>query len=127
DESVAGSGGGGEEVPLPEPPFLALDEQRALAGMHEEVLLFRLGVVTAVRLARRQDVDPDAELLELRVRRLERALGAGRLQLPAFARQPLGGADVDDRPGHQCGCHASGFAASSLTVAGSSPPPTSAV
>src|SRR5262249_61427669 len=117
----------GTDPTRPNDPCAPPHEQLAAAEQDEKILLLRLGVVTAVRLARRQDVDPDAELLELRVRRLERALGAGRLQLPAFARQPLGGADVDDRPGHQCGCHASGFAASSLTVAGSSPPPTSAV
>ncbi len=48
----APSGGAVEEVPRPEEPLLALDEQLALAGQHEERLLLRLGVVEAVRLAR---------------------------------------------------------------------------
>src|SRR5262249_17646344 len=127
DEDVLGSGRRVEEVPLLEPPFFPFDQQRALPRQHEEVLLLRLRVVAAGRLARWQDVDAYAELLELRVRRLERALGARRLQLPALACQPLGVADVDDEPGHQCGCQASGFAASSSIVAGSSPRARSAI
>src|SRR5262249_2077277 len=127
DEDVLRPGRRVEEVPLAKPPFLAFDEQRAFARQHEEVLLLRLGVVAAVRLARGQNVDADAELLELSIRRLERALGAGGLQLAAFAREPLGVADVDHEPGHQCGCPASGFAASSSIVAGSSPRARSAI
>ena len=63
--------------PTGQRPLLALDEERALAGEHEEVLLRGLGVVEAVRLSRREDVDPNAVLAEPVVTALERALGAG--------------------------------------------------
>jgi hypothetical protein len=87
-----------DEVPLLEPSLLTLDEQDALAGEHEEVLLLRLPVVEAVRLAGWQDVDPDADLCELGRRSLERALRAGGAQLSAFRGQPFGVGDVDDEP-----------------------------
>src|SRR5207237_9350079 len=64
-EDVLGPGGTVEEVPWLEEPLLTLDEEPALSGQYEERLLLRLGVVEAVRLARRQDVEPDAELREL--------------------------------------------------------------
>ena len=91
-------GGAVEEVPCPEEPLLTLDEQRALPGQHEEVLLLRLGVVEAVRLARLQDVESDAQLRELECLALEGALRAGRLLLAVFRRQPLGVPHVHDEP-----------------------------
>src|SRR4029453_11228304 len=45
------------EVPRLQRPLLAVDEQRALPGQHEEVLLHCLRVVEAVRLARLEDAD----------------------------------------------------------------------
>jgi hypothetical protein len=49
-----------EEVPSAQRALLTLDEQRAVAGQDEEVLLLVLGVVAAVRLARWQHVDADS-------------------------------------------------------------------
>ena len=54
-EDVLGAGGAVEEVPRTEEPLLAVDEQPALTGEHEEGLLLRLGVVEAVRLPRLED------------------------------------------------------------------------
>jgi hypothetical protein len=82
-----------EEVPRPEQPLLAVDEQPALAGQDEERLLLRLGVVEAVRLARLQHAQVDAELLELGARVLEPDTRAERLGRP-----PLGVPHVDDEP-----------------------------
>jgi hypothetical protein len=95
---VLGAGGTVEEVPLPEDPFLALDEEAALTGQDEERLLLRLGVVEAVGLARLEDVDPHAELLERRRLALERALRSGRPLLAVLRCQPLGVAHVHDEP-----------------------------
>ena len=50
-----------EEVPRLQLPLLALDDQEALAGQHEEVLLRVLAVVEAHRLPGRQDVEVDPE------------------------------------------------------------------
>ena len=55
------------EVPLPERPFVALDDQQRLAGKHEEVLLIGLPVVHRHRLAGRQGDEMDADLWELRL------------------------------------------------------------
>jgi hypothetical protein len=74
-------------------PFLAVDEQRALAGQHEEVLLHALGVVEAVRLAGLEDADVDPELRELGRLVLERAVRAERLR-----RSPCRVLNVDDEP-----------------------------
>src|SRR6476661_6550196 len=87
-----------EEVPRAQRSLLALDEQGALAGQDEEVLLLVLGVVAAVRLAGWKHVDADSELLELRLRRLERALRARTLLLPALRRAPHRVAHVHDEP-----------------------------
>ncbi len=48
-------------------PLLVLDHEHALAGDHEEVLLRPLAVVHAGRLARLNDDELEAELLELGV------------------------------------------------------------
>ena len=87
-----------EEVPRPNQPLLALDEQRALPGQHQERLLLRLGVVEAVRLTRLQDVQPDADLRELELLALERALRTGRLLVALLRRQPLCVPHVHDEP-----------------------------
>jgi hypothetical protein len=55
------------EVPLPQAPLLALDDEDALPAQHEEVLLRLLRVVLAVGLSRLQHLDVDAEVRELAV------------------------------------------------------------
>jgi hypothetical protein len=69
-----------EEVPGLQVPLLVLDDQDALAGEDEEVLLDVLGVVLPVRLARLEHVDADPIVLEalgrLEVRPLARNLAA---------------------------------------------------
>jgi hypothetical protein len=104
-----------EEVPRPERPLLALDQQQALAGEDEEVLLGRLGVVQGARPAGGEHHDPDPDLresanLELRPRAhrrragFEAAAGAERV-VP----QPGGIPHVDDEPAllgrHQARVH----------------------
>lgn len=54
-----------EEVPCAQAPLLAFDEQKALPGEHEKVLLGLLAVVEPVRLAWLHYADPDPELGEL--------------------------------------------------------------
>ena len=68
-----------EEVPLPEGPLRALDEQRALAEQDEECLLLRLGVVEARRLAGFEHVEADAELRKLGLGALEAAQRPARV------------------------------------------------
>jgi hypothetical protein len=53
-----------EEVPLPELSLLALHDQKALTCEYQEGLLVVLAVVHPHRLARVQDVEVDAKLLE---------------------------------------------------------------
>ena len=64
DEDVTSAGRTVDEVPGAQVPFLLLDDEEALAGEHEEVLLLRLGVVEAARLPRLEDVEAEAELRE---------------------------------------------------------------
>ena len=80
------------EVPLAERSLLTLDDEQALTGEDEEVLLGALGVVHAVRLAGLQDPDPEAEIGEPRIS-LER-----RVDAHAVALEPAGVARVDDEP-----------------------------
>jgi hypothetical protein len=72
--------------------LISLDEQQALAGEHEEVLLGVLAVIHAVRLARLQHLDVDAEVGEADVA-LADARGAERLVMP-----PRRLERVDDEP-----------------------------
>src|SRR5215217_6234085 len=65
DADVARPGREVDEVPGLQAPLLLLDEQQALAGEHEEVLLHALGVVEAVHLSGVKDVDADPVLLKL--------------------------------------------------------------
>ena len=67
------AGGAVEEVPGLQQPLLAVDEQLALPREHEERFLLRLRVVEAVRLARAEDADVDADLSERVVVALEDA------------------------------------------------------
>src|SRR5262245_39699545 len=68
DADVARAGREVDEVPGLQPPLLLLDEQQALTGEHEEVLLHALRVIEAVHLAGMEDVDADPVLLELAFR-----------------------------------------------------------
>ena len=54
-----------DEVPGPQLALLLLDDQQARAREHEEVLLARLGVVHAGRLAGLEHRQREAELLEI--------------------------------------------------------------
>src|SRR6476646_6082223 len=85
-----------EEVPGSEESLLALDEQPALTGQNEEVLLIRLGVVDAA-LAGLQDGHIDPQLRELD-RRLAVLVGEPTRSAPRLRREPLGIAHVDDEP-----------------------------
>ena len=67
-------------------------------GQHEERLLLRLSVVEAVRLARLQDMESDAELRELKLLALEVALRPGRRSCAILRRPPLGVPHVHDEP-----------------------------
>src|SRR5262249_10988641 len=81
-------------------PFLAVDKEEALAREHEEVLLGRLSVVAAVRLARVQDAQIDPQFRELRVlEALEAAEVAEHVALAPPGRVP----GVDDDPARAVG------------------------
>src|SRR6266513_2647382 len=85
-----------EEVPGSEESLLALDEQPALTGQNEEVLLIRLGVVDAA-VAGLEDGHIDPELRELD-RRLAVLVGEPTRSASRLRREPLGIAHVDDKP-----------------------------
>jgi hypothetical protein len=55
-EYVLGSGRAMHEVRSPQSPFFAVQDGDALSVQDEEVLLNRLGVIAAVRLARLHDL-----------------------------------------------------------------------
>src|SRR5215468_3746098 len=61
DDDVLRPGRTVEEVPCLQLPLFTLDDQEALAGQHEEVLLRVLAVIEAHRLPRRQDVQVDPQ------------------------------------------------------------------
>ena len=63
------------EVPPPERPLLALDDQQRFPGKHEEVLLIGLPVVHRHRLTGRECDEVDPHLRKLRLT-LEYAVGA---------------------------------------------------
>ena len=85
-----------EEVPGSEEALLALDEQPAHTGQNEEGLLIRLGVVDAA-LAGLEDGHIDPEMRELD-RRLAVLVGEPTRRAPRVGREPLGVANVDDKP-----------------------------
>src|SRR3954465_10757254 len=102
-EHVLGPGRRVEEVPRTQPPLLAVDDQDALAGEHEEPFLRVLFVVVTQHLAGLQDAHADAEL---RHRLGARVLEQGDVAL----RRVLGPrrvAHVDHEPalalGHEAG------------------------
>ena len=53
------------EVPLPERPLLALDDEQRFPREHEEVLLVRFPVVHRHRLTRLEDGKPNPDLSEV--------------------------------------------------------------
>jgi hypothetical protein len=87
DDHVCCPSGAMEEVPCLEPSLLALDDEEALTCEYQETLLVVLPVVHGHRLARVEDVEVDAELLE-------RSLAfevAGRAKRPIIAPASLAG------------------------------------
>ena len=94
DQHVRGAGGAVEVVPLLERPLLVLDDQQALAREHEEALLRVLGVIERVRVTGPEDADPDADVRERMVARLERIRRASLLLVPH--RERVG--EVEDEP-----------------------------
>src|SRR5207249_4862656 len=93
DEPVLGVRRTVHEVPAFQVSLLALDQEQALAGKHEEVLLVRLAVVPASRLSRLQHSDREAEVRKGHFVTLEYARSAERL-----VRHPRGFRNVDDKP-----------------------------
>ncbi|MDQ3672634.1 MAG: hypothetical protein M3364_09420 [Actinomycetota bacterium] len=93
DDDVLGHGRAVEEVPRPQAPLLPFDEQQALTGEDEEVLLGFLAGVEPVRLPGLEDADPDPELGEFAVAGLEHAARAEDVVVV-----PCGISDVDDEP-----------------------------
>ena len=81
DEHVLGPGRAVDEVPLPQRPLLALDEQQTAAGEHQEILLLVLAVVVAGHLAGLEHADVDADRREPRLT-LEPGVGAEHARLP---------------------------------------------
>src|SRR5437764_5650001 len=85
-------------------PLLTIDEQHALAGQDEEVLLFRCRVVERVRLAWPDHVQHQAQLREHDRRELRMAVNdpgtrlerASRAEL--LVRHPRRIGNVDDEP-----------------------------
>src|SRR6267143_4714953 len=63
-------------------------------------------MVEAVRLARLEDVEPDAELWELELLALEGTFRAGRLLFAVLRRQPRGVPHIHDEPAVAGGCEA---------------------
>src|SRR5438067_7475093 len=89
-----------EVVPLPQPALFLLDDQYALARQHEEALLRRLGVVERVRVARPEDAEVDAHVLERVLPRLDWIARAALLRVANRQRvfevehEPALGSDV---------------------------------
>ncbi len=90
-----------EEVPRTQTSLLALHEEQALAGEHEEVLLGLLAVVQPVGLSGPKDGNANSELRELGVGRLELAAGAEVVMV-----EPPGVAHVHDEPALGLRCEA---------------------
>jgi hypothetical protein len=93
-----------EVVPLSRRPLLFFDDQRALAGQHEETLLDAFRVVERVRVTGPGDTDVDADVVERLLPRLERILrGAFRLvadgeRVPEVEHEPAEPSEVMWRP-----------------------------
>jgi hypothetical protein len=93
DEDVLCPGGAMHEVPRPQTALHPLDDQKALAGEHEEVLLVVLAVVHPVGLARLQHRNRVADLRKRRRLALEDARRA-----EVVAGHPRSVAQVDRKP-----------------------------
>ncbi len=61
---MLGPGGAVDEIPLLEEALFAFDQQEALAGEHQEILLGVLPVIPAVGLLRTPHLDVDPEVGE---------------------------------------------------------------
>ncbi len=81
-----------DEVPSFQAPFLSCDQEQALTGEHEEVLLRVLAVVHRAGLARAKDAETDADLVETRVLALELDVET------ELGLEPAGIARVQDEP-----------------------------
>ncbi|SRR6266566_2562789 len=92
DDDVLCPGWAMKEVPLPQRPLLALDDEKRFAGQHEKVLLVGFPVVDRHRRTRPEHAKEDADLPELC---LTLEFAARR---PALAMQPAGLASVQDEP-----------------------------
>ena len=89
-----------DEVPCLQGPLLLVDDEQRFAGQDEEVLLSRLGVVAAVRLARLQHAERDTELRE----ELEVPTPEGAAVPEGVAVAPPGRvARIDDEPARAVG------------------------
>src|SRR2546430_8051986 len=93
DERVLGVRWAVHEVPCLQRALFAFDQREALAREDEEVLLVRLAVVPAARLARQQDRDRVADVRERDLVSLEDARRPEHIVV-----DPSGVADVDDEP-----------------------------
>jgi len=82
-----------EEVPLPQPSLLVLDDQQALSLKHQKRLLSLFGVVLGRWLAGLEHVNVDPEVRELVRGVLERPRMTGILTGYGFRLR-----DVDDEP-----------------------------
>jgi hypothetical protein len=82
-----------DEVPGTEPSLLALDQKQTLTRQHKEVLLCILCVVQRIRLARTEDANAEADLIEACVLGLEGGVQAATVRL-----EPRDTARVDDKP-----------------------------
>jgi hypothetical protein len=93
DEDVLRPRGTVDEVPGGQPAFFAFDQEQALTGEHEEVLLGILAVVERARFAGTQDAYADADLVEACVLGFEHGVEAATVSL-----EPRQLARVDDKP-----------------------------
>ena len=93
DENVLSPRGTVHEVPGAQPSLFAFDQEQALPGEHEEVLLGFLSVVQRARLAGTQYPHAEADLLEARVLGLEDGVEAATVSV-----EPRHLASVDDKP-----------------------------
>ena len=91
-DDVVRLGGAVHEVPLPQLPFLAFDDQQRLAREDEKVFLVGFPVVHPDRLTRGQHVETDSDLGELRLAlegdALPTALPVAPAGLPGVQHEP---------------------------------------
>src|SRR5207244_5672997 len=103
-DAVFGPSWSMHEVPRSQPPYLALDQQQALAREDEEVFLVRFAVVEAARPAGLDHREGESDVRELASLEARAVANDGHVGLedaaPAegLVRQPGCLADVDDEP-----------------------------